>query len=118
MAQGYSKNYRQLDLAEAIAKRWHWQVNVSFDTALSQCYVECDRNQLPELCRWLIHDMEYCFGSLIVEETAEDWLLRYIFYGEPASEQVHLGVRFSKAESTVPSISRISHAADWHEREA
>jgi formate hydrogenlyase subunit 5 len=118
MSQYPSNNYRLIDLSEAIAKRWHWQVNVSIDAGLSQCYVECDRNQLPELCRWLIHDMEYDFGSLIVEEMAEDWLLRYIFYGEPATEQVHLGLRFNKAESTIPSISRIIHAADWHEREA
>ena len=118
MVQDPSNNYRLIDLSEAIAKRWHWQVNVSLDAALSQCYVECNRSQLLELCRWLIYDMEYAFGSLIVEETAEDWLLRYLFYGEPASEQVHLGMRLSKAESSLPSISRIIHAADWHEREA
>ena len=118
MTQYPSNNHRLIDLSEAIAKRWHWQVNVSIDAALSQCYVECNRNQLLELCRWLIDDMEYDFGSLIVEETAEDWLLRYIFYGEPASEQVHLGARFNKAGSAIPSISRIIHAADWHEREA
>ena len=82
MSQHPSNNYRLIDLSEAIAKRWHWQVNVSIDADLSQCYVECNRNQLLELCRWLIYDMEYAFGSLIVEETASDWLLRYIFYGE------------------------------------
>jgi formate hydrogenlyase subunit 5 len=62
--------------------------------------------------------MDYGFGSLIVEETADNWLLRYIFYGEPGSEQVHLALRLNKTESTVPSISRIIHAADWQEREA
>jgi len=62
--------------------------------------------------------MEYDFASLIVEETAENWLLRYIFYGEPAIEQVQLYMRLNKAERTIPSISRIIHAADWHEREA
>ncbi len=113
-----SNNHRLLDLSETIAKRWHWQLNVSFNAALSQCYVECDRDKLLELCRWLVDDMEYAFASLIVEETGADWLLRYIFYGEPASDQVHLGLRFNKAETTLPSISPIIHAADWHEREA
>jgi formate hydrogenlyase subunit 5 len=118
MAHGLSKNHRQLDLAEAIAKRWHWQVNVSFDAALSQCYVECDRRQILELCRWLIYDMDYSFGSLIVEETGTEWLLRYVFYGEPDSDQVHLGLSMDKAETSVPSLSPIIHAADWQEREA
>jgi formate hydrogenlyase subunit 5 len=118
MEQYPPNNVRLLDLSETIAKRWHWQINVSINAELSQCYVECDRSKLLELCRWLIHDMEYDFASLIVEETAEDWLLRYILYGEPASEQVHLCMRLSKAEKTIPSISRIIHAADWQEREA
>ncbi len=118
MAQDPANNLRLLGLSEAIAKRWHWQVNVSIDADLSRCYVEGDRDRLPELCRWLIYDLEYGLGSLIVEETEGDWLLRYIFYGEPAGEQVHLGVRFNKKENTVPSISTIIHAANWHEREA
>jgi formate hydrogenlyase subunit 5 len=118
MTQHSSNNVMLVDLSETIAKRWHWQINVSINAQLSQCYVECDRNNLLELCRWLIYDMEYDFASLIVEETAEDWLLRYIFYGEPAIEQVQLCMRLNKTEKAVPSISRIIHAADWHEREA
>jgi hypothetical protein len=97
MSQYPSNNLRRIDLSETIAKRWHWQVNVSIDAELSQCNVECDRNKLRELCRWLIYDMEYNFASLIVEETAADWLLRYIFYGEPTSEQVHLCLRSSSS---------------------
>jgi formate hydrogenlyase subunit 5 len=113
-----ANNLRRIDLSETIAKRWHWQVNVSVDAELSQCLVECNREHLPDLCRWLIYEMGYDFASLIVEETAEDWRLRYIFYGEPGTEQVHLGIRLNKAETAVPSISRIIHAADWQEREA
>jgi formate hydrogenlyase subunit 5 len=118
MSQDPSNNVRRIDLAETIAKRWHWQLNVSLNADLSQCYVDCDRNNLQDLCRWLIDEMDYAFGSLIVEETAEEWVLRYIFYGEPASEQVHLCLRLNKSERTIPSVSRIIHAADWHEREA
>jgi formate hydrogenlyase subunit 5 len=118
MAPNPANNSRLLDLSEAIAKRWHWQVNVSIATDLSQCYVECGRHQLLELCRWLVDDLEYAYATLIVEEADEEWLLRYVFYGEPESEQVHLGMRLNKAESSVPSISPIIHAADWQEREA
>jgi len=109
---------RLLDLSETIAKRWHWQINVGINAELSQCYVKCDRNNLPEICRWLIHEMDYDLASLIVEETANDWLLRYIFYGDLDIEQVHLYFLLNKAERTIPSISSIIHAADWHEREA
>jgi formate hydrogenlyase subunit 5 len=118
MSQDPSNHLRRIDLAETIAKHWHWQVNVSIAAELSQCCVECGRDKLPELCRWLIADMEYAFGSLIVEEDATDWLLRYVFYGEPDNDQVHLIIRFNQGETTVPSISPIIHAADWHEREA
>ena len=118
MTQYVPNNLRCIDLSEAIAKRWHWQINVGINAELSQCYVQCDRNNLLDLCQWLIYEMEYDFASLIVEETAENWLLRYIFYGEPAIEQVQLYMRLNKAERTIPSISTIIHAADWHEREA
>ena len=109
---------RPLDLAETIAKRFHWQLNVSIDAELAQCYVECEANLITDFCQWLIYEMGYDFASLIVEETVADWLLRYIFYSEPGTEQVHLHLRLNKSVTTVPSISRIIHAADWQEREA
>jgi formate hydrogenlyase subunit 5 len=118
MAQNSSNHLRPIDLSEAIAKRWHWQINVSCDAEVFQCYAECDRKNLLDLCQWLIYEMEYDFAGLVVEETAEDWLVRYIFNGGQASDQVQVCLRLNKAEKTIPSISRIIHAADWHEREA
>jgi formate hydrogenlyase subunit 5 len=107
-----------LELAETIAKRWHWQLNVSSNADLSQCYVECEAHLLQDLSRWLIYEMGYDFASLIVEETAGERLLRYVFYGEPGTDQVHLRLSLDKTATTVPSISQIIHAADWQEREA
>ncbi len=54
----------------------------------------------------------------IVEQQAEDWLLRYVFYGsEPRAGWVHVLLRRPLAEQRFPSISARVHAADWHERE-
>ena len=118
MEEHHSNNIRSIDLSETIAKRWHWQVNVRFNPELSQYYVECDRSHLVDLCRWLFYEMEYGFASMVVEEAADAWLCRYIFYSGSSGEQVHLCLRLSYPENTLPSISQIFHAADWHEREA
>jgi formate hydrogenlyase subunit 5 len=118
MAQYRSTDPRPIDLAEAIAKRWHWRINVICNVELSQCIVECDADNLTELCRWLVSEMDYDFASLVVEEAADVWLIRYVFHGDVTSELVHLRMSQNKAERTVPSISTILHAADWHEREA
>jgi Ni,Fe-hydrogenase III large subunit/Ni,Fe-hydrogenase III component G len=118
MAEYYSNNARPIDLSETIAKRWHLQLNVRLNGKLSQYYVECNRSHLLALCRWLFDEMEYDFASMVVEEAPEAWLLRYIFYSGSSGEQVHLCLRLNNLENTIPSISQIIHAADWHEREA
>ncbi len=106
------------ELSNTMTSRWPGMVKTSLDPERLLCGVECDIRALPDVCGWLFSQLEYSFASLVVEETLEHWLLRYIFYGNQESGQMHLLVRLPLSETTVPSISPAVHAADWQEREA
>ena len=89
----------------------------------SRCELHCEAGQLHELSRWL-RRRGFVFVGLIVEQEAERWLLRYVFYPTQRTPEsgdsswVHLLIsqplaqtRFASAIETIPGI-------DWHEREA
>ena len=99
------------------ASRWAGKVRVSIDSEKNVCCVKCEADVLVDVCAWLFSEKEYSFAGLIVEEDPEEWCLRYVFYGDRESGQVHVQYRQPKTEKCVPSISQKVHAADWHERE-
>ena len=105
------------ELKEQIKQRWP-DVRCDVDTASSMCEVKCSRAVLPELCGRLFLEWNFSFASLIVEEGASEWQLRYCFYGEQEAGWVHVLATAQLAEKTFPSIVKFVHAADWHEREA
>jgi formate hydrogenlyase subunit 5 len=85
----------------------------------ARCEVVCPRDRLRELCRTLFQDLGYVFASLVVEETAEpSWTLTYLFIGPERGDRVQVRIEQSIDNRSVPSVSDIVHAADWHEREA
>ena len=75
-----------------------------------------DLTALPSLCQTLVHDADYLFAGLIVEER-DEWSLRYVFLNARAG-WAHVLLRLPRANPKVPSISAQVHAADWYEREA
>lgn len=84
-----------------------------------RCDVACPRVTLREFCRWLFNELGYCFATLVVEETAgSSWSLTYVFYGPERGDRVYARVGQNIDDRTVPSVSDLMHAADWHEREA
>ena len=105
------------ELKREIEQRWPNQAQCRFDAGLP-CEVTCARAPLPELCGRLFLEWNFSFASLIVEEGASQWQLRYVFYGEHEAGWVHVLVNAPLAEKTFPSIVKFVHAADWHEREA
>jgi len=107
------------EMKQSIEHRWPG-VRCRLDHAATLCEVECPRTALAGLCQWLFHELHFSFASLIVEENANEWLLRYCFYGERESGWVHVLARAPLAEKTFPSITVAAkiYAADWHEREA
>ena len=108
------------ELRDEIERDWPGRVRWRSDGAGDAGEVECERAVLAELCRRLFHEWGFAFAGLIVEETADAWQLRYLFYGERDAGRVCVLVSGPLADRDFPSIAveaRIP-AADWHEREA
>ena len=94
------------------------RILAALDAAGEVCTLECRPEELVELCRKLVQDFGYTFATLIVEEArGPTWRLIYVFYKQAVAPAVHVGTRLESSAATVPSISGIIHAADWHERE-
>ena len=49
------------------------------------CEVNCDRAVLPDLCGRLFLEWGFSFAGLMVEEGANEWDLRYCFFGDARS---------------------------------
>ena len=102
---------------EEVAARWNSNVPPSPEDGAESAYrLECAPHVLPEICDWLFSEMKYSFGGLVVEQLAQ-WELRYLFYGGSDAGWLHVLTHLSPSENRVPSISKLVHAADWHERE-
>jgi formate hydrogenlyase subunit 5 len=108
------------ELKDRIEAGWPGRVRCRLDSAGGANEVACERGVLAELCERLFHDWGLAFAGLIVEEGAEEWMLRYLFYGERDAGRVHVLVTAPLAEKVFPSIAVQAKvfAADWHEREA
>ena len=106
------------ELKEEIEQRWP-DAPCRFEERGSACEVKCSRATLPELCGRLFLEWNFSFASLIVEEGASEWHLRYCFYGEREAGWVHVLRQLRRSnEKIFPSIVKFVHAVDWHEREA
>jgi Ni,Fe-hydrogenase III large subunit/NADH:ubiquinone oxidoreductase subunit C len=105
------------ELKQEIARRWP-AARMRCDGADSFCEINCSNALLAEICGHLFLDWNFSFAGLIVDETADQWQLRYCFYGEADAGWVHVVAKASLGETSFPSIVHFVHAADWHEREA
>ena len=105
-------------LAEQAEARWTGKVRpILNDAPDAPCQLECEASELPEVCNWLFSDLHYSFGGLIVEQIC-GWELRYVFYcGSSEGGWLHVVAYLPEGSEQVPTISRLVHAADWHERE-
>src|SRR5580658_7830472 len=92
-----------IELQEQIKHRWP-DARCNVDAAGTMCEVTCDRAVLPELCGRLFLEWNFSFASLIVEEGASGWQLRYCFYGERGAGWVHVLACAPLAEKIFPSI--------------
>ncbi len=102
---------------EEVEARWNCRVRPSPEDGSESAYrLDCGPQELPEICNWLFSDRHYSFGGLIVEQRKR-WELRYVFYDGRAAAWLHVLTHLAPSEDRVPSISRLGHAADWHERE-
>jgi formate hydrogenlyase subunit 5 len=106
------------ELQDRITERWPSQTKCLLDNKRPVLEVRCSTSVLPELCGRLFLTWGLSFAGLVVEEDEVEWQLRYCFYGDSLTGQVHVLVTSPLGERTFPSIVKFVHAADWHEREA
>ncbi len=108
----------QTELTQQIEQHWPGTVQCRLDDTGLACEAVCAHAALAELCGWLFLEQDFSFAGLVVEESAIEWQLRYIFYGDREAGWVHVVATAPLADKTFPSIVKFVHAADWHEREA
>jgi formate hydrogenlyase subunit 5 len=111
------------ELKEQIEQQWPNRAKCRLDEESSLCEITCDPPSLPELSGRLFLEWNFSFAGLIVEEVIVEkdpgeWRLRYVFYGAHDAGLVHVLASAPLGEKTFPSIAKLVHAADWHEREA
>lgn len=106
-----------IDVHAELESRWKKRVKGELDQDRLLLSVRCDPGILQELCGWIFSAQAYHFAVMIVEEDAEKWTIRYVFYGHVGAGQVHVIIHLPLSQTTVPSISPRIHAVDWQERE-
>ena len=106
-----------IDLPQTVSEKWPGRINAQYDPRTLTTFLLCGCNELQELSGWLFSELGYSLATIVVEEGSLRWTLRYIYYGEFGSGQVHVIVRCPLSQVTIPSISAQVHAADWQERE-
>jgi len=97
-----------------------WPDNIEIDSNIAPNTVElfCRPELVPGVCDWLFNQQGYHFAGLIVEENSNQWDLFYLFVGRGEMERIQVRTSAPLAELLFQSVSRLVHAADWHEREA
>ena len=103
-------------LVDICRGRWAEHVAASLDERARVCRIGCRPEQLAEICAWLTRDLGFAFATLIAEERPV-WSLTYVFYQAVGSPWVHVVLHPDGCCLTMPSISGVVAAADWHERE-
>lgn len=106
------------DLPEAVSSRWSAGVTTSLVPGKLLCRIECLLPELTGICNWLTSKQGYRFACMVIEEVPGDWIGQYIFYGGGEKGLIYLTIRQTGSNISFPSISKVVHAADWHEREA
>lgn len=107
-------------LPELCRRRWKGEIIATADEGGRICRISCGTERLREVCQWLTHDLGFAFATLVVEQTATNWLLLYAFYKDANSPLVHVEVRLDPTATALPSLVDLFRGPsfDWHEREA
>ena len=106
------------DLQREIGARWGAAATCRIAPRTGVLEAVAAPDALEALCGWLFGERQLGFAGLVVEEGDQQWELRYAFYGSREPGWVQVILRRPLSQRNVPSIVRVVHAADWHEREA
>jgi len=104
---------------ELCRRVWNRPVAVTHSGKMQVCHLDCEAQELTQVWRWLIQELDFAFATLIVDEEPNGGrLLVYVFYRQ-ASPWVQLEIQLGPEAATAPSVAGLIHgpSADWHERE-
>ena len=104
------------ELINQAQARWPGKPESNLDLVHNIGEFQSEPRQVPEVCDWLFNELGYHFAGLVVEEGAEQWDIWYIFVGEADAGRIQVRTSALLEERSFQSISRVVHAADWHER--
>ncbi len=105
---------------ELCLRTWNRRVSITHRRDAQICHLECEAQELTQIWQWLIHDLDFTFATLIVEEVPNGgWSCVYAFY-QQGSPWVYVELQLGPEAATVPSVVGLisGPSADWHEREA
>ena len=109
---------RAVALREVCKTRWGGRFVPAPATTSGHERLRCHSSEVCDLCAWLVQDVGYIFATLVAEERMEDGVtLTYVFQQDSSGSWLDVDVLLDPHERSVPSISPLVHAADWHERE-
>lgn len=105
------------ELQQQIKQRWHDSVQCMYNTTCSAWEVKCAHPVLIKVCCQLSLEWNCSFAGLIIEQSENEWHLRYCFYGDSEVGWFHVLLSIPLDKPNVPSIVEFVCAADWQERE-
>ena len=73
---------RPENIVSEAMQRWPDRLRVEAGPEVGRLHARS--NLLPELSAWLFSDADCAFAGLVVEEGADTWELRYLFYSRDA----------------------------------
>lgn len=106
-----------IDLIAALEERFGSEIAKGLANSGFVITISLSRPQvLPALCKFLFWERGCQFGGIIAEEQSTLWEMHYAFLmADLGWINVELSVPLET--TTLPSIVKDVHAADWHERE-
>lgn len=106
------------ELTDQALAHWPDNIETGSNPVCNTIDLSCRPELTPEVCDWLFNQHGYHFAGLIVEEKANQWDLSYLFAGKGEMGLVQVRSNAPSETHLFHSVSRLVHAADWHEREA
>jgi formate hydrogenlyase subunit 5 len=111
---------RSKGFSELCRRVWSRPVSVATAGQAEVCRIELKPHELIRAWQWLINDLGFAFGTLILdEEPSGGRSLLYMFYRQD-QPWVFAELQLSPETTMVPSVVGLVQgpSADWHEREA
>jgi formate hydrogenlyase subunit 5 len=104
------------ELINQTQTRWPGKFESKLDAVHNTIEFYCGKEQVPDFCGWLFNELNYHFAGVVAEDGDKQWNVWYLFIGEGDAGRIQVRASAPLDEQSFQSVSRVVHAADWHER--